>query len=75
MQVKAAPVDGAANAALIELLAQVLGVPRRAVRIVHGESSRNKVVEIAGVDAGAGERRLQEVLGRDACVDKPRSRD
>lgn len=47
----APPVEGAANAALIALLAKALGVPKRSVRIVSGESSRQKRVEVEGVDA------------------------
>jgi uncharacterized protein len=49
----APPVDGAANEALVILLADRLGVPRRAVRIVHGAASRAKVVEIDGTTAEA----------------------
>jgi len=44
--VHAAPEDGLANEAVIRLLAEHLGVPRRALRIVKGEKSRKKVVEI-----------------------------
>lgn len=47
----APPVDGAANSALIELLADALGVSRRDVHIVNGEHSRRKLVEVVGVDA------------------------
>ncbi len=43
------PVDGAANADLLIFLANVFAVPRRAVMILAGESSRSKVVEIAGI--------------------------
>ena len=43
------PVDGAANAALIDLLAEALDVPRRAVRIISGATSRTKVVEVDGI--------------------------
>lgn len=43
------PVDGAANEELITFLAKELGVPKRAVRIVSGQSSRGKTVEIEGV--------------------------
>jgi uncharacterized protein YggU (UPF0235/DUF167 family) len=46
-------VDGAANEALVALLAEELGVPRRDVRIVHGATSRTKVVEIEGTTADA----------------------
>jgi uncharacterized protein (TIGR00251 family) len=50
VRVGAAPVDGAANEAVIAALAEALDVPRRAVRIVAGESSRSKVVEVGGID-------------------------
>ncbi len=42
----APPVEGKANAALIECLAEHFGVKRRQVRIVLGQKSREKVVEI-----------------------------
>jgi uncharacterized protein (TIGR00251 family) len=45
----APPVEGAANKALVEFLAKVLGVPRSAVALLAGESSRNKVVSVAGI--------------------------
>lgn len=46
---QAAPVDGAANKALIELLADHLAIPRRAITIVRGATSRQKTIEIEGV--------------------------
>lgn len=48
-----APERGKANAAVIELLAQELGVPKKNISIVSGETAQDKVVEIAGVDAAA----------------------
>lgn len=45
----APPVDGAANEALIALLAERLHVPNRALRIVQGATGRQKVLEIAGM--------------------------
>lgn len=48
----APPVDGAANAALIALLAKKLGVPKGGVRIASGESSRTKVVSVEGSSVG-----------------------
>ena len=42
-------VDGAANEALIALLAERLGVPRRTISIVRGATSRQKTLEIAGL--------------------------
>lgn len=49
VRLNAPPVDGAANAELIEVLADALGVPKRAVSIVSGERSRQKRVRIDGV--------------------------
>lgn len=49
VRVHAAPVDGAANEAVIEVIAEALGVARRRVRIVSGETSRSKVVEVDDV--------------------------
>jgi uncharacterized protein len=46
--VTAPPVDGAANAAVIDALAQAFGVRRTAVRIVRGETGRRKTVRIDG---------------------------
>jgi uncharacterized protein len=51
--VTAAPTDGAANKAVIKLLAKVLGVPRGAVAVVAGATSRHKQLRIEGLDAGA----------------------
>jgi uncharacterized protein (TIGR00251 family) len=53
VRLQAPPVDGAANAALVALLADRLGVPRRAVRIVAGATSRAKTVEVDGTTEGA----------------------
>ncbi|MHB1298314.1 MAG: DUF167 domain-containing protein [Gemmatimonadaceae bacterium] len=53
VRVNAPPVDGAANAAVVELFAELLDVPRRAVRVVAGEGSRSKVIEVDGVGAAA----------------------
>ena len=49
MRVAAPPVEGAANDAVIDLLAKLLDCPRRAVRIVSGEKSRSKRVAVDGV--------------------------
>ncbi|MEO0796665.1 MAG: DUF167 domain-containing protein [Verrucomicrobiota bacterium] len=43
---------------LVKLLAKALGVPKRRISVVSGESSRRKIVEIAGVDLGDILRRL-----------------
>jgi hypothetical protein len=49
--VTAPPVDGAANAAVIEALAAAFGVRRAAVSIVRGETGRRKTVRIEGGSA------------------------
>jgi uncharacterized protein (TIGR00251 family) len=49
----AAPVDGEANAELCALLAKSLGVPRAAVRVTRGPSSRHKTIHVDGIDSGA----------------------
>lgn len=45
----APPVDGAANEALVALLAERLGLPKRSISIVRGATSRQKTVEIVGI--------------------------
>ncbi len=50
VRVAAAPADGAANEALCRLLARELGIPRSAVRVASGASSRMKSVEVDSVD-------------------------
>lgn len=49
----AAPVDGAANAELIDTLARALGVPRRALAISAGATSRTKRVRVEGLSRDA----------------------
>jgi len=49
VRLNAAPVEGAANAELIEVIAKALDVPRRAVTIASGERSRQKRVRVAGI--------------------------
>jgi hypothetical protein len=58
VRVHAAPVEGAANAAVIEVIAAALGVPKRSVMIVGGATSRSKIVEVSGVDAADVRRAL-----------------
>ncbi len=51
--IAAMPKEGEANEELVRFLAEVLGVPRRSVRVVRGESSRHKRVSIAGASSAA----------------------
>ena len=52
VRVNAPPVEGAANEAVVEVLAKALGVAKRAVTIISGAGSRSKVVEVAGLEPG-----------------------
>jgi uncharacterized protein (TIGR00251 family) len=63
--VSAPPEDGKANAALIELLARALKVPRSAVSIAAGAASRRKLVDIEG-DPAVLQPRLLAILGEEA---------
>jgi uncharacterized protein len=57
-RLQAPPVDGKANDELIELIAEALDVPARAVSIVAGERSRQKRVRVSGIDARTAASRL-----------------
>lgn len=46
VRIRARAVEGAANEALLNFIAQSLGVPRRKVKILRGEKSRRKVLEV-----------------------------
>ena len=58
IRVSAPPVDGKANQAVTRLIAKALGVGRTSVRVVRGERSRDKVVEVDGVDPDDARRAL-----------------
>jgi uncharacterized protein (TIGR00251 family) len=58
----APPVEGRANQAVIEFFADLFQIPRSSVTIASGETSRNKVIRIAGVSKPAAEQRLAENL-------------
>jgi hypothetical protein len=62
VQVTAPPVDGAANAAVQDVLAAWLSVPRSAITIVKGQSARDKVAEVVASDPEALLRRAEEGL-------------
>jgi uncharacterized protein YggU (UPF0235/DUF167 family) len=58
VRVSAPPVEGAANEAIVELVASCLGLPRRAVTLVSGEHSRLKRVRIVGLGVAEVRTRL-----------------
>ena len=53
IRLAAAPVENAANEALIAFVAERLGIAKRSVRVVAGRTSRRKVLEIDGLSADA----------------------
>jgi len=60
VRVAAPPVEGAANAALLALLAKTLGLPRSALTLASGAGARLKLIDIAGCDPLS----LERALGR-----------
>ena len=62
LQLAAPPVDGEANLALVELVAELFDVPRRSVRLLRGESGRRKTLALDGVSLDAAAARLAEAL-------------
>ncbi len=62
VQLAAPPVDGAANAELIETIAAALGVSRRQVSLVRGDASRTKLVEVRGLTAADVLARLLQAM-------------
>ena len=59
VRLAAAPVDGAANAALMAFLADTLDVPRNRVVLIAGDKSRAKRVKVIGMSAAAIRGRLE----------------
>ena len=70
VRLAAAPVDGAANDALVRLLAETFDVPRSRVALVSGECSRDKRIRVAGLAAGDVERRLAAILWRSSASER-----
>ena len=50
IKIAAPAMDGKANAELIKYLAKTLGISKSGVRILSGESSRDKIVEVSGIE-------------------------
>ena len=51
IRLTAPPVEGRANAALIDFLSKILGIPKSKIDIIAGHSRRDKLVSILDVDA------------------------
>jgi uncharacterized protein YggU (UPF0235/DUF167 family) len=66
LRVAAPPEDGRANQAVERLLAGALGVHARDVRIVRGFGTRDKLVEIDGLDVARVDQALEAAAGKGA---------
>jgi uncharacterized protein YggU (UPF0235/DUF167 family) len=64
--VSAPPEDGRANAAVVQLLADTLGVPARTISVVSGHGARDKLIELSGIAPEEIERRLEAVGRKEA---------
>ena len=58
IKLQAQPIEGRANDALVRFLGERLGLPRKAIELTHGATSRNKTVEIHGITLDAALRLL-----------------
>lgn len=68
VRVTAPPLDGRANHAVCELLADVLGVRRSCVTILRGERSRDKVIAIEGLDQAEADAAIRSAIDGSAAV-------
>ncbi len=63
VRVRARPIEGQANEALVRFLAKALDLPKSAVALARGSQSRLKMVDIAGLDDAVLRARLDALLG------------
>ena len=61
VRVRARPVEGEANAALLKLMAKALGVPKSAVTLERGGQSRTKMLAVAGLSEDEAKARLTDL--------------
>jgi len=65
VRVRARPVEGEANAALVKLLAKALGVSRSSLALARGGQSRLKMIAVEGLDAAELAARLDGIARLD----------
>ena len=61
LRLNAPPVEGKANKAAIVFVSRFFGVPRSAVTLVRGETSRHKIFQIVGLENSDLERKLAQI--------------
>jgi hypothetical protein len=69
IRLTAAPVDGAANRALIEFLSEALGIPKSRIEIMGGLSSERKIISLIGITP----QQVDETMKRLAASSKSKS--
>lgn len=62
VRLTAPPVDGAANKALIEFLAEVLDIPKSQIEIIAGETSERKLISLVGIGPNEVDAALRALL-------------
>ena len=62
LRTTAPPARGKANQAIVEMLARALDIPRTDVRVARGHASRDKVLEVVGMDQAELLRRMEKAL-------------
>jgi uncharacterized protein (TIGR00251 family) len=67
LRLRAAPVEGAANAEVVDILADLLGVPRRAVTILSGHHGRRKRIAVTGIAPDTAAKALERVTAPGAA--------
>jgi len=63
IRISAPPADNEANAALIEFLSEILGVPKSKLDIVAGETGRDKLIAVLDMDVDTAHQRIVAHLG------------
>jgi len=61
IKIKAKPIEGNANSALVDFLSQILDINKRDLEIVAGKSSRLKTIRISGIEKRELDLRLQKL--------------
>ncbi len=64
IRVAAPPVGGAANKALVEFLAQSLGLPKSQIDIIAGETAERKLISLVGISPEAVDAAFQRLLAQ-----------
>ena len=74
LAVAAAPEKGKANRAVVEFLADILGVRKGDITVVSGETSRSKRIAVTGLDAKAASDKLSALVGQSPSQNAPKEK-